>query len=103
VAIAVRADGGAAAARSRMPTGGQLLMEVRRRCSPHVETYGRLGTPAMWVLTRWAGITEGSGHVDKSIIVTSLQELTAGLCRESEMVARAGKRACARERERLHR
>ena len=54
-----------------------------------VETYGRLGTPAMQLLNKIADIAENTGSVHKGAFVTNaLRQLSIALCRGNALVYR---------------
>ena len=62
-----------------------------------VETYGRMGKPAMEFLNTLATIASTEGSVDKDLFMTNaLKELSIGLCRGNGVMYRRGVTALAR-------
>ena len=62
-----------------------------------VESYGRIGEPAMQLLNTLAEMASASGSVDKGDFVGSaLRELSVSLCRGNGVMYRAGLKVQAR-------
>ena len=62
-----------------------------------VESYGRLGQPAMELLNVLATVASASGFVDKAAFVSNaLRELGVALCRGQGLLFRAGLKTLAR-------
>ena len=93
---AVRADGSAAAARgaSKVAAFEALGANGGYDFKPLiVETFGRLGKPAMSLLSRLADIAAEGGKVTKEVFVANtLKEMSVGLCRGNGAMLAAGRK-----------
>lgn len=90
---ASRTDGSAAAARDRLKRDRyQTADPTGYAFTPiSVESFGRLGKPAMELLSTLASIAAAGGSVDRDMFMTNaLRELSIGLCRGTGFMCRCG-------------